>query len=137
MYNKIMIPVDLGHTEQLGKALTVAADLAKSYGAEAHIVGVTMSAPTEIAHTPSEFSEKLSAYAAEQSNALGVTFKPHTELSHDPTIDLDDVLANAAKSMGADLIVMASHIPGMAEYVFSSNAGYVASHSSLSVFVVR
>ena len=36
-----------------------------------------------------------------------------------------------------DLIVMASHVPGVAEYVFASNAGYLASHADLSVLVVR
>ena len=137
MYSKIMVPVDLRHTDQLQKAMSVAADIAKLYGAEAHLVGVTMSGPTDVAHNPEEFAEKLADFAKGQSGALGVSFTPHTEISHDPTIDLDDVLANAAKSIGADLVVMASHIPGLAEYVFASNAGYLASHSSLSVFVVR
>ena len=46
-------------------------------------------------------------------------------------------LVELADRVDADLIVMASHIPGLADYVFSSNAGYLASHSKLSVFVVR
>lgn len=137
MYKNIMVPVDLAHTGPLQKALGVAADMAKSCGANVHMVGVTMSAPSAVAHTPEEFAEKLAAFATETSGALGVTFTPHTEISHDLTIDLDDVLQSAAASMGADLIVMASHVPGMAEYVWSSNAGYLAAHSSLSVFVVR
>jgi nucleotide-binding universal stress UspA family protein len=137
MYSKIMVPVDLRNAEPAGKALATAADLAKLYGAEVHIVGVTSSAPTEVAHTPEEFAGKLNAFAAEQSKSLGVTLAAHTEIGHDITIDLDTVLSQAAKSLGADLIVMASHVPGLAEYVFSSNAGYLASHSSLSVFVVR
>lgn len=137
MYTNIMVPVDLAHTDQLDKALSVAADMAKSYGAKAHMVGVTMSAPSSVAHTPEEFAQKLSAFAEEKSGALGVSFTPHAEISHDLTIDLEEVLQRAADSVGADLIVMASHVPGMAEYVWSSNAGYLASHSSLSVFVVR
>ena len=137
MFSKIMIPVDLGHANQLDKALAAAADLAKRYDAEAHVVGVTPNLPTEVARTPGAYAEKLVAFAAERSKEFGITFTPHTEISHDPAVDLDDVLERAAKAIGTDLIVMASHIPGFSEYVFASNAGYLASHSSISVFVVR
>lgn len=132
-----MVPVDLRHADRMDKALTVAANLANQYGAEAHIVGVTLSAPTEVAHSPEEFSDKLAAFASDRSTALGVTLKPHAEVSHDTAVDLDDVLSRSAEAIGADLIVMASHVPGLADYIFASNAGYLASHSSMSVFVVR
>lgn len=137
MFSKIMIPVDLGHAEQLDKALSAAAGLATQHGASVNVVGVTQSGPTPIARTPEEFAEKLSAFAADCSQKYGVTFTAHSEISHDPTIDLEATLMSAAESSGADLIVMASHVPGFAEYVFSSNAGYLASHSKMSVFVVR
>lgn len=137
MFSRIMIPVDLGHTDHLDKALAVAADLAKLHGAEAHIVGVTQSSPTEIARNPAAFAEKLAAYAAQVSEAKGVTFTPHSEISHDIRLDLDDVLARAAKSIDADLIIMASHVPGFTDHIFASNAGYLASHASMSVFIVR
>ena len=137
MFTKIMVPVDLGHVDQMDKALKVAADTAKNCGAEVHIVGVTQSSPTKIARTPEKFSEKLSAFAVECSQKYGAKFEAHTEISHDPTIDLDAVLTRASDAIGADLIVMASHKPGLAEYVFASNAGHLASHSSTSVFVVR
>lgn len=137
MFSKIMVPVDLAHADQLEKAISVAADLAKQYGAQATLVGVTQSGPTEVARTPQEYSEKLASFASEVSEKSGVTFSTHSETSHDPTIDLDDTIMRASEAIGADLIVMASHIPGFAEYIFASNAGYVASHSKLSVFVVR
>lgn len=137
MFSSIMIPVDLKHTDRMDKALAVAADLAKQHGAQAHIVGVTQSSPTEIARTPEEFAEKLVSFATKQSTLLGVNFASRSEISHDITIDLDDALARAAEAIDADLIVMASHVPGLAEHVFASNAGYLASHSSMSVFVVR
>ncbi len=137
MFTKIMIPVDLGHIRNMEKALALAAELAEHHDAQAIIVGVTQSGPTEIARTPEAFAEKLKAFAAEHSKKLGVTFATHSEVSHDITIDLDDVLQRAADEIGADLIVMASHVPGLSEYVFASNAGYLASHSKMSVFVVR
>ena len=137
MYSNIMIPVDLRHIDQMEKALTVAVDIANLYGAKAHIVGVTASSPTEVARTPAKFAEKLAAFAAERSKAFGITFTPHSEIGHDVAVDLDDVLARSAEAIGIDLIVMASHVPGFAEHLFASNAGYLASHASMSVLVVR
>ena len=137
MYSKLIIPVDLKHVDQMDKALSVSAEIGKLFGATLHIVGVTSTAPSETARTPDTFNEKLTAYANVKSEAFGAIFEAHTEVSHDPSVDLDDVLQKAAKTIGADLIVMASHIPGFAEHFVSSNAGYVASHSPISVFVVR
>lgn len=137
MFSKIMVPVDLNHTEQMDKALAVASDLARTYDADIHIVGVTMTTPTEIAPTPESFATKLEAFAGVCSRELGIPIRSHAEISHDLAIDLDDVLMRTADKIGADLVVMASHVPGFAEYVFASNAGYLASHARMSVLVVR
>lgn len=137
MFSTIMVPVDLRHTDKMKKAIKAAADVAKIYGSKAHLVGVTLSGPTEVAPTPEAFSERLSGFAAECSEQNGVSFQSHTEVSHDPTIDLDETLKRAAEHLGVDLVVMASHVPGWADYLFASNAGYLASHSDMSVFVVR
>ena len=58
-------------------------------------------------------------------------------VSHDPAVDLDDSLMQAIADTGADLVVMASHVPGLPEHIFASNAGYLANHASVSVFVIR
>jgi nucleotide-binding universal stress UspA family protein len=58
-------------------------------------------------------------------------------VSHDPTVDVDDALMKAVSETGADLVVMASHVPGLADYIWPSNGGKLAAHSSASVFVVR
>lgn len=137
MFSKIMVPVDLKHRDKMSRALSVAKTLANSDGAELHIVGVTMTSPTEVAANPEEFKEKLAAFAEESSREFGVPFEAHAEISHDMTIDLDDILKSTAEKIGADLIVMASHVPGLAEHVFASNAGYIASHVSMSVLVLR
>lgn len=137
MFRKIMIPVDLAHTDQMTKALSVAGDLAKHQGAELHVVGVTMSGPTSLAKSPTEFREKLELFAQEQGGTLGRPLIAHAEISNDLRIDLDAVLEQTATKIGADLVIMASHVPGLAEHVFASNAGYLAAHSKLSVLVVR
>ena len=137
MFKTLMIPVDLAHTDHLARALAVAADLAGHYGAEVHLVGVTLTAPTAVAKSPEDYARKLDAFASQKSAELGVEIAAHSEISHDPSIDLDDVLEKTAEKIGADLIVMASHVPGFAERIFASNAGYLASHAKMSVLVVR
>ena len=137
MYKKIMVPVDLRHIERLEKAITTATDLAKNYGIPICFVAVTAEAPTEVAHSPKEFAEKLAAFGAKQSDAHGLEIDTASYPSHDPTIGLDKTLISAAEENGADLIVMASHVPGLAEHIFASHAGAVASHAEVSVFVIR
>ncbi len=137
MYRKIVVPVALAHTELVGKALATAADLARHYDATLHMVGVTSPAADEVSHNAEEFDQKLQQFAKAQGDTHGVTFNAHTIVTNDPATELDHRLDEYIHEIGADLVVMASHIPGFRDYVFSSNAGYLASHTDISVFVVR
>ena len=137
MFKRIMVPVDLTHADKLDKALTLAGDLAARYGATLVYVGVTAPAPSSIAHTPEEYAGKLAAFAAEKGKAHGVAAESRAFTSHDPAIDLDPTLLKAVEETGADLVVMASHIPNVTDYIWPSNGGTVASHADVSVVVVR
>lgn len=137
MFQKIMVPVDLAHADRLERATTAAADLAKLYGATVVYVGVTAPTPSAIAHTPQEFAGKLQAFAADQAAKLGHQATSHAMVSHDPTIDLDDTLLKGLNETGADLVVMASHIPNVTDYIWPSNGGQIAAHAKASVFIVR
>jgi nucleotide-binding universal stress UspA family protein len=57
--------------------------------------------------------------------------------SHDPAADLDPTLLKAVEETGADLVVMASHVPGLTDYIWPSNGGTVARRAKVSVMVVR
>ena len=132
-----MVPVDLAHIEKLEKAITTATDLARHYGAPICFVGVTAETPTEVAHTPKEYAQKLGDFGVGLAAKHGLKVETAAYPSHDPAVDLDQALIAAAEENGADLIVMASHVPGLREHVFASNAGAVASHAGVSVFVIR
>ena len=60
-------------------------------------------------------------------------------VAHDPAVELDNKLLDTIESTGADLVVMASHLPGLADklHILRSNAGTIASKAKVSVFVVR
>jgi nucleotide-binding universal stress UspA family protein len=132
-----MVPVDLEHTDGLKKSLDTAAKLGKFYQIPVCYVGVTTETPSSIAHNPQEFAEKLGKFGRSQAEAYGHQVVTKSYASHDPSIDLNDVLLAALKETGADLVVMASHVPGLADYVWPSHGGKIASHSAASVFLVR
>ncbi|MBA5777608.1 universal stress protein [Stappia sp. F7233] len=137
MYKTIMVPVDLAHAEKLEKAIATAADLAKHYNVPVCFVGVTTALPGTIAHSPAEFGAKLEKFAKAEGTKRGIKASSLVKVSHDPSIDLDKTLIEAAAEAEADLAVMASHVPGLPEHIFASNAGYLAAHAPFSVLVVR
>jgi len=137
MYQTIAVPVDLEHIDRLPKALRTAVDLAEHYGATLHYVGATTETPSPIAHNPADYQQKLEAFAKEQADQHGVATAAKMIVSVDLTIDLDKQLRDAFEEIGADLVVMASHIPGVKDHLFSSNAGWIANYSPISVFIVR
>lgn len=137
MYKQIMAPVDLSHLERLEKALATAADLSKHYNVPICYVGVTAAQPGQVAHTPEEFKKKLEEFGKEEAAKRGVTATTMAYTSHDPSVDLDDILMKAIEDTNADLVVMGSHVPGLPEHIFASNAGYLANHAKVSVFVIR
>ena len=137
MYQHIGVPVHLAHVESLGKAINTAADLATLYHSQLTLVAVTGPAPSEVAHNVDEFTAKLESWAAQQSAELGVKIETRVSVCNDPSADLDHVLDREFHELGVDLVVVASHIPGYREYIFHSNAGFLASHTDLSVLVVR
>ncbi|MEP1206420.1 MAG: universal stress protein [Rhizobiaceae bacterium] len=137
MFKQMMVPVDLEHADQLEKSLAVAANAAKQYDMPVCYVGVANSQPSPVAHNPEEFDQKLAAFAQSQSDKHGHSATSRTFVGHDLVADVDDVLLKAVKEIDADLVVMASHIPTLVNYVWPSNGGKIASHAEASVFVVR
>jgi nucleotide-binding universal stress UspA family protein len=137
MFKRIMAPVDLAHMDKLERALKVTAEEAKLHDAAVTYVSVSAAAPSAVAHTPEEFKTRLGAFAGEQAKIHGINADAHAIISHDPTTDVDDALLKAIRDTGADLVIMASHRPGLADYFWPSNGGKIAGHTDASVFIVR
>lgn len=132
-----MVPVDLEHIDQLEKSLTIAADLSKHYETPICYVGVSNEQPSPISHNPAEFEQKLNEFTENQANHHGVQATSRAFVGHDLVADVDDVLLKAVKEVGADLVIMASHVPKLVNYIWPSNGGKIAAHSDAAVFVVR
>jgi len=132
-----MVPVDLGHESNLEKAVKVAADIGKLYSASVCLVGVSASAPSQVACSEDVFKEKLAQYAETKSLEHGLQFDFKAVHSNDPAVELDDALAETGEKLGVDLVVMASHVPRFMDHFFKPNASHLLAHTSISVFIVR
>ena len=137
MYKKIMVPVDLAHTDRLDRALETSGALARQFDCPVTYVGVTASAPSEVAHTPEEYAERLAAFADNEGVRHGIKVDAKAMVVPDPKVDIEAALVRAISETGADLVVMATHVPGLSDRIWPSNGGAVANHSDVSVFLVR
>lgn len=139
MYKHILVPVDLEHTPEQEKALQSAAELARLYEATLCLVAVSASQPNAVSGTPEEFEVEFNLFAREHGDRLGVEMDTLIMSSVDPAVELDDKLMAAIGESDTDLVVMASHKPGISDrlHLTGSNAAYIVRHSDVSVFVVR
>lgn len=137
MYKKIMVPVDLSHTRALAGALSVAGMMAETCGAELIFAGVHRTDPAAPGESKAAYADRLTSFAKGQPAAQTVAVSSLAITDANPFDNVAPILIAAASEHQIDLIVMASHVPGWAEHIFHSNAGYVASHAPISVFVVR
>lgn len=137
MFSKIMVPIDLAHVDRMTGAVSMAADLAKLYDAQVCYVSATTPTPSAVAHTPEEYKAKLEAFAQKEAAEHGQTATSHMVISHDPTASLDDDLVKAVDEVGADLVVMATHVPNIGDLIWASNGSRLASHTKASVCLVR
>jgi nucleotide-binding universal stress UspA family protein len=137
MYNKILVPVDLGHLDTLSQALEVVNDMARHYQAEVCYVSVTSSLPGTVAKTPENYQEQLDVFAETQSKVHGQSASAQVYVSADPAVDLDDILVRAVKESSADLVIMATHLPKRLDVIMPSNGSTLARHTDASVFLVR
>ena len=138
MYERILVPVDLDHAEKLSKALDIAARTAKENDAAVVYVDVVDAVPTMTAVTEGErVADRLRSFTSAQAKRHGIKVIDHVALRSDLHFNVGADIVRTAKETDCDLIVMASHVPGIRDHFLSSNAGYVASHAPMSVFVVR
>lgn len=139
MIKKILVPLPTDAAKNGGSALEMAAELAKAHNAKVILLHVIEAIPAYVSvHLPAD----LRKTAGETARAdLQAAAKAHgLDSSADivvregnPAADILDF----ANDTGVDMIVMASHDPGFADYLLGSVAARVVRHAHCSVLVVR
>ena len=140
MYKTILLPIDHAQESSWNKALPVAVTLCEAYGAALHLVNVIpdFSHGMVRQYFPEDYEEKINegaqdnmkAFIAEHLAGQDVT----SHITHGPIYQR---IIETAEKIGADLIVMGSHRPELADYLIGPNAARVVRHTACSVMVVR
>lgn len=137
MFKHILVPVDLSEKDKLKRAIEVATDQAKHFEAKLTLVSVVGGLQARVSNSPAKYAGLLAEFAESVSATYGVNVDSNIYEVPDPSVQLDGKLLKIIEETGIDLIIMASHQPGWAEYLINSHGGRVASHAPISVFVVR
>lgn len=139
MIKTILVPIDIGQLEAGATALELARDLAKTQGGKFILLNVLEPVPGYVAaQIPADIHETALSHAAAKLNeivsehGLPDTTEVVVRQGHPST----EILEYGKKS-GADLIVIASHDPGLADYFLGSVAARVVRHAHCSVLVAR
>ncbi len=136
MYTKILVPIDLAHAEK-GKVMI---DLAKNLGGKnvkITLINVIEDLPAYVANEmPGELIQnmKKNAQLELEGMAKSASLSASIEVRSGRPVT---AILDAAKDLDVDLIVIASHQPGLQDYLLGSTAASVVRHAKHSVLVMR
>jgi nucleotide-binding universal stress UspA family protein len=140
MYKTILLPIDLAQESSWKKALPVTVSLCETYGAALHLVTVV----PDLAHGmvrqyfPDDYEEKIRQGAQDNMQTFIAEHLAGQDVtSHLVNGPIYQRIIETAEKIGADLIVMGSHRPELADYLIGPNAARVVRHTACSVMVVR
>ena len=141
MYRTILVPIDLDQESSWQKALPIAVEYGKIFGARLHAVTVLPDFGTGFvgSYFPPDFAERTLAEAGERLETL-VRSKVPGDLPvecHVAQGTVYEEILDLAGEIDADLVVMASHRPELKDYLIGPNAARVVRHAEISVLVVR
>lgn len=136
MYRTIIVPIDLSQETKGRRILDLAIRLG---GDSARIIlaNILEELPGYVAiELPAGLMEQSRADAEEKLKAIaadaGIDAEVTVRIGHPGNQILD-----LAEETGADLIIVASHRPGLQDYFIGSTAGRVVRHANCSVLVTR
>jgi len=136
MFKKILLPVDVAHLEEGQKTLDVALHLT-SPDAEIIMLYVMEDIPnwTDI-RLPPNFKENSMQSARQALESIAKTTDRAIRIEVRAGHAYSTILKEA-EAMQVDLIILASHKPGLKDYFIGSNTSKVVNHADCSVVVVR
>lgn len=142
MFKHILLPIDLNTEHSWARALPIAVQNCKAFGATLHLVTVV---PDVGAHAavaqffPDDYEDRVLAQLKDELHAFSKEHVPEG-------VPVQHIIAHgsiykeileAAKKVGADLVVMAAYRPELEDYLLGPNAARVVRHAECSVMVVR
>jgi nucleotide-binding universal stress UspA family protein len=140
MYKRIILAVDLADPVAAPKGLVQALELAKGGGGQLRLVNVQPVIPaTFMEYVPADFDSEQAKRAKEALDAIvaRIDLPAERKSAAARAGGIYHELLQEAADWNADLIVVGSHRPVMADYLLGSNAKTIVRHAQCSVLVVR
>ena len=136
MFKTILLPVDVAHLDEGQKTLQVALKI-MSPDTAIYLLYVMEDIPnwTDL-DLPPNFKEDSMQTAREALKTIAETTDKEIRVEV-RTGHAYSTILKEAEALNADLIILASHKPGLKEYFIGSNTTKVVSHANCSVVVVR
>lgn len=136
MFKNILVPIDTGHVVE-GKSII---DLAVQHAADdakITLLNVVEDIPNWAAvNLPADLIDKSIETVQSELKAIatssGIKMDVEVRTGHSYNTILD-----VAEEKNIDLIIVASHRPGLQDYLMGSTAAKVVRHATCSVLVVR
>jgi len=139
MFKKILAPIDFAHVEKSKAIFDQVKVLADVKESELTLLNVVLEIPPYVAlDIPTGTHEKTISQAEFTLTRLATEngLPPTTKVAVREGNPSNEIL-KMAEEMGADLIIVASHQPGLADYLLGSVAGKVVRHAHCTVLVLR
>ena len=136
MYSRIIVAVDLSNSAQSTALLKKATQLIDA-GGEIRLLHVLEEVPSYIAaELPRDLSDRRQAEARMELKTLAGGVDARVEVEVRSGAASGQILQSAEDS-NADLIMIASHKPGLSDFFIGSTAARVVRHAQVSVLITR
>ncbi|MDH5355671.1 MAG: universal stress protein [Gammaproteobacteria bacterium] len=136
MFKTILIPIDIAHAKESKSVI----DIAAANGSEdtrVILLNVVEEIPKWAAvELPQDIQEKSLQNSLEEMNAIAQAAEIKTEVDVRVGHPYQTIL-EVAKEKQVELIIIASHQPGLQDYLLGSTAAKVVRHAKCSVMVIR
>lgn len=135
MYDRILVPIALDHLETANASLEVADKLLNPNG-KVTLFNVVEDIPTYIETYLPEgtLDQNIENAKAAMQKIAGDRAGAHAKIGHGKP---STAIIEYAKEMDADCIIVASHKPGLEDYLIGSTAARVVRHARCCVHVIR
>ena len=136
MFKTILVPIDMAHVAEGKSNIDIAAQHAAA-GAKIILLNVVEEIPTwAAAELPANLVPDSLSRAKKELSAIAKATGQELE------VDVRDgrsykTILDVAKEKQVDLIIIASHRPGLQDYFLGSTAAKVVRHATCSVLVIR
>ena len=136
MYKSILVPIDVSH-EGTGARIIKKAKALADEGAKMTLLHVMDDIPSYMkvyipAGKPESKLLEIKGELSTMAKRIGIDAEIVVRFGKPSPVIMDE-----AESIGADLIILASHKPGLQDYFIGSTASRVVRHAKCSVLIDR